>query len=164
MNQSFFFQPSVSCKSSTSSRSVRGPAKKLKDGVKYNIDAIIPNGEPREPKKNVNKFILQCGVIVRDQILIFVRMEKGSKGRSRCYFCRPKSKDFLWESLMSHFTLPDHLTDADLEKVKKSALKKMAIAFNNHKKKYGPRMNKTERRLQNSREHWRRQEITRTLS
>jgi hypothetical protein len=35
---------------------------------------------------------------------------------------------------MSHFILPDHLTDADLEKVKKSALKKMAIAFNNHKK------------------------------
>ena len=35
---------------------------------------------------------------------------------------------------MSHFTLPDHLTDADLAKVRKSALKKMAIAFNNHKK------------------------------
>jgi hypothetical protein len=36
---------------------------------------------------------------------------------------------------MSHFTLPDHLTDTDREKVKKSALKKMAIAFNNHKKR-----------------------------
>jgi len=35
---------------------------------------------------------------------------------------------------MSHFTLPDHLTDADLANVRKSALKKMAIAFNNHKK------------------------------
>ena len=35
---------------------------------------------------------------------------------------------------MSHFTLPDHLTDAYLEKAKNSALKKMAIAFNNHKK------------------------------
>ena len=35
---------------------------------------------------------------------------------------------------MSYFTLPDHLTDADLEKVKNNALKKMAIAFKNHKK------------------------------
>ena len=36
---------------------------------------------------------------------------------------------------MSHFTLPDYLIDADMEKVKNSALKKMAIAFNNYKKR-----------------------------
>src|SRR3989337_3856223 len=35
---------------------------------------------------------------------------------------------------MSHFTLPDHFTDADVEKVNNAALRKMAIAFNNHKK------------------------------
>ena len=35
---------------------------------------------------------------------------------------------------MSHFTLPDYFTDADVQKVKDAALKKMAIAFNTHKK------------------------------
>ena len=36
---------------------------------------------------------------------------------------------------MSHFTLPKHLTDAEWEKVKKSALQKMATQFRNHKKR-----------------------------
>ena len=40
----------------------------------------------------------------------------------------------LWESLMEHFTLPNHFTDADVQKVKDAALRKMAIAFNTHKK------------------------------
>ena len=35
---------------------------------------------------------------------------------------------------MSHFTLPNHLINADLEKVENTTLKKLAIAFNNHKK------------------------------
>ena len=39
MNRSFFFQPSGSSKSS-GSRTVRGPNKKLKEGIKYNIEAI----------------------------------------------------------------------------------------------------------------------------
>ena len=34
---------------------------------------------------------------------------------------------------MEHFTLPDHFTDADVQKVKDAALRKMAIAFNNYK-------------------------------
>ena len=35
---------------------------------------------------------------------------------------------------MEHFALSDHFTDADVQKVKDAALRKMAIAFNNHKK------------------------------
>ena len=60
--------------------------------------------------------------------------KKAAKGDRDVTFVDQRAKDLLWESLMSHFTLPDHLTDADLEKVKNGALKKMAIAFNNHKK------------------------------
>ena len=45
-----------------------------------------------------------------------------------------RAKDLLWESLMEHFTLPDHFTYADVQKVKAAALRKMAIAFNTHKK------------------------------
>ena len=52
---------------------MRGPAKKLKEGVKYNIDAIKTDGEPILPKKNANKFIRQCGVLVKDQLPIFMQ-------------------------------------------------------------------------------------------
>ena len=57
-NQSFFFQPYGSSKSaSTGSRTKRGPGKKLKEGVKYNIDAIKTNVKPSTPKNIANKFI-----------------------------------------------------------------------------------------------------------
>ena len=36
---------------------------------------------------------------------------------------------------MSHFTLPEHFSDAQWEKVKKCALKKMATQFCNWKKR-----------------------------
>ena len=35
---------------------------------------------------------------------------------------------------MERFTLPYYFTEADVEKVKGATLKKMAIAFNTHKK------------------------------
>ena len=66
-NRSFFFQPSGSSKSaSTDSRTKRGPGKKLKDGVKYNIDSVKPSGEPRSPKNIANKWTRQCGFLVKD--------------------------------------------------------------------------------------------------
>ena len=62
---------------------------------------------------------------------------------------------------MEHFTLPDHFTDADVQKVKDAALRKMAIAFNTHKKtvwadylegeKKTPEFKGT---LEKQREHW----------
>ena len=131
-------------------------------GVKYNIDAIKPNGEPDEPKKNAKKFIRQCGVIVRDQIPISVQeWNKPAKGDDGVSFVSKRAKDLLWESLMSHFTLPDHFRDAKLEKVKNSALKKMAIAFNNHKKNIwvayvnaGKKTPEFKGTLEKVRDHW----------
>ena len=35
---------------------------------------------------------------------------------------------------MEHFTLPDHFTEADVQKVKDAAFRKMAVAFKNHKR------------------------------
>ena len=62
---------------------------------------------------------------------------------------------------MAHFTLPDHLTDEEREKVKKSALKKMAIAFKNHEKriwaKYQADRKKTpafKGTLEKAKDHW----------
>ena len=62
---------------------------------------------------------------------------------------------------MEHFTLPDHFTDADVEKVKDAALRKMAVAFKNHKirewAKYVNGGRKTpvfEGTLENQSAHW----------
>ena len=134
MNRSFFFQPSGSSKSSGNRK--RGSNKKLKEGVKYNIEAIKPNGEPLAPKKIADKFIRQCGVLVKDQLLISLQeWREPAKPRPGVTFVNDRQKLLLWETLMEHFTLPDHFTDADVEKVKDAALRKMAVAFNNHKKR-----------------------------
>ena len=62
---------------------------------------------------------------------------------------------------MEHFTLPDHFTEADVQKVKDAALRKMAVAFNNHKKsiwaKYvegGKKTPEFKGTLEKQREHW----------
>jgi hypothetical protein len=134
----------------------------LQPGIKYNIDAIKSNGEPLEPRKNAIKFTRQCRVIVRDQIPISVQeWKKPAKGDPRVTFVDERAKDLLWESLMSHFTLPDNLTDADLKKVRKSALKKMAIAFNTHQSniwkayiKAGKQTPEFKETLEKARDHW----------
>ena len=79
-NRPFFFQPSGSSKpASTDSRTKRGPGKNLKDGVKYNIDSMKANGEPLMPKNIANKFICQCGVLVKDQLPISIQEWKEPK-------------------------------------------------------------------------------------
>ena len=62
---------------------------------------------------------------------------------------------------MENFTLPDHFTDVEVEKVKDAALRKMAVAFKNHKirewAKYVKGGRKTpvfEGTLENQRAHW----------
>ena len=109
-----FFQPSGSSKSS-GKRTKRGPNKKLKEGVKYNIEAIRPNGEPFAPKKIADKFVRQCGVLVKDQLPISLQeWREPSKPRPGVTFVDGRQKQLLWETLMEHFTLPDHFTDADV--------------------------------------------------
>ena len=107
----------------------------MKQGVKYNIEAIKTDGEPLAPKNIANKFVRQCGVLVKDQLLISIQeWKEPAKKRPDLTFVDDRAKSTLWESLMEHFTLPDHFTDADVQKVKADALRKMAVAFNNHKK------------------------------
>src|SRR4051812_9760207 len=62
---------------------------------------------------------------------------------------------------MEHFTLPDHFTEADVQKVKDVAFRKMAVAFKNHKRcewqKYVKGGRKTpvfEGILENQSAHW----------
>ena len=124
-----FFQPSGSSKSS-GKRTKRVPNKKLKEGVKYNIEAFKPNGEPLAPKKIADKFVRQCGVLVKDQLPIKLQeWREPAKPRPDVTFDDKNQKDLLWEMLMEHFTLPDHFTDADVEKGKDAALRKMAVSY-----------------------------------
>ena len=156
-----FFQPSGSSKSS-GKRTKRGPNKKLKEGVKYNIEAIKPNGEPLAPKKIADKFIRQCGVLVKDQLPIPLQeWREPAKPRPDLTFDDDGQKVRLWETLMKHFTLPDYFTKADVDQVKCAALKKMAIAFNTHKKTVWANYLAAERKtpefkgtLEKQRDHW----------
>jgi hypothetical protein len=74
-------------------------------------------------------------------------------------------KDRLWESLIPHFTLPAteslELAEAQKEKVREWALKKMAAQFNNHKKRLWNAYVKADRQAleftgpnENLRDHW----------
>ena len=156
-----FFQPSGSSKSS-GKRTKRGPNKKLKEGVKYNIEAVRPNGEPLAPKKIADKFVRQCGVLVKDQLPISIQEWKEPKTkRPGVTWVDGRAKEDLVKSLMEHFTLPDHFTEADVKKVKAAALKKMAIAFNTHKKTVWANYLAAERKtpefkgtLEKQRDHW----------
>ena len=91
----------------------------MDDEIKFNIDVIREDGEPIAPKKNADKFTTQCGVFVRDQIPINIQeWNKPKEGRGFS-FADQRAKDTLWETLISHFNLPESLTDHQREKVKK---------------------------------------------
>ena len=131
-----------------------GTGKKLKEGVKYNIDSIKASGEPLTPKNIANKFVRRCGVLVKDQLPIKLQeWREPAKPRPDVTFVDKNQKDLLWDTLMEHFTLPDHFAEADVQKVKDAALRKMAVAFKNHKNREWDKYVKGGRKFQYSREH-----------
>ncbi|KAM0900935.1 hypothetical protein ACQ4PT_020321 [Festuca glaucescens] len=131
-------EPSGSSNSSVKSK--RGLTKKLSDGVRFNIVEIDQNGRPTAPDKAAKLFISQCGVIVRDCILITVREWHKPKGEAEAgHYVDDVAKNNLWRRLMAYFNLPleenvDRARQME-ETVKEFALKKMAELFKNHKKR-----------------------------
>ena len=99
---------------------------------------------------------------MKDQLPISIQeWKKPAKERPDLTFVDDTQKLLLWETLMEHFTLPDHFTEADVQKVKDAALRKMAVAFKNHKirewAKYVNGGRKTpvfEGTLENQSAHW----------
>ena len=106
----------------------------LQEGVKFNIDVISLSGVPVGPKSHADKFVGQCGVIVRDQIPISTQEWHKPKEGRLVSFVDERAKNRLWDTLISHFTLPEGLTERKVENVKQAALKKMAIQFQTWKK------------------------------
>jgi len=109
----------------------------LGDNQRFLIEEVAEDGEPLAPAVNVIFFVNQCGVVVRDNIPISIREWHKPKGDDDggVSFVDQISKDELWNTLMSHFNLPQDLSDGMKLKVKQWALKKMATQFQSFKKK-----------------------------
>jgi hypothetical protein len=106
--------------------------------ARFKIEEVAEDGEPIAAAKNAKLFVSQCGVIVRDNIPITVREWRKPKVDGVSYV-EDRSKEDLRNTLMAHFTLPeevDPLNKVIKRKVRAWALKKMAVQFNNHKKRF----------------------------
>ena len=75
------------------------------------------------PKKIADNFVRQCGALVKDQLPIKLQeWRELAKPRPDVTFVDKNQKDLLWDTLMEHFTLPDHFTEADLQKSRRLLL------------------------------------------
>ena len=115
---------------------------------RLSIDEIAANGKPMEPKEHATKFVNQCGVIARDTIPITIQeWNKPTKSGAGVSYVDDRAKDDLWNKLMANFNLPPDYNEIDADgtpipgglerrlRVKEFALKKMAEAFRNYKKR-----------------------------
>ena len=80
----------------------------LADHQRFTIDEVAEDGKPIAPAKNAKLFVSQCGVIVRDSIPITIREWNNQKADGVSYV-EDRSKDMLWNTLMTNFTLPKEL-------------------------------------------------------
>jgi hypothetical protein len=81
-------------------------------------------------QKIKDKFVSQCGGIVRDDVPIKYREWK--RKPSNPYVVPDSVKDQLWNDVLKHFRLPDSV---DAKLVKGWTLAKMTTQFQNFKKK-----------------------------
>jgi hypothetical protein len=107
----------------------------------YTFEVILPTGEPKLPKKVVDTFKKQCGVLVRDHVPISVREWNKRKGADDSEYVAETYRESLWNDLMAHFNLPeceDEVAARQLRaKVKQWTLKKMTERLQVWKKNYG---------------------------
>jgi hypothetical protein len=78
----------------------------LEEYERYRIEEISEDGEPIAPAAHASKFTRQCGVLVRDNILITLREWKKTKTELVKYV-RNRLKNILRKKLMVNFTLPE---------------------------------------------------------
>jgi hypothetical protein len=78
----------------------------LTDHQHFTIDEVLFDGEPLLPKSVANKFITQCGVLVRDMVSINIQewnKPKPAKGDGVSYVSKIV-KDKLWENCSFHIS------------------------------------------------------------
>jgi hypothetical protein len=94
----------------------------------YQITEVSDDGQPCAPKKIKDKYVSQCGAIVRDNVPISYREWKGKADNPHVV---PDSvKNLLWDEILKHFTLPKGVVPAN---VKHWTLTKMATQFHKFK-------------------------------
>jgi hypothetical protein len=111
------------------------------------IDVIDDEGKPVEPKEHLKKFVNQCGVVVRDNILITLQeWNEPKKAHFGYTFVDKRSKKHAWRKLMENFILPHEYNKKYADgnenpggherrrKVKRFALMKMGEALWTFKK------------------------------
>ena len=103
------------------------------DNERFKIEEVAADGKPIRPAQNANRFISQCGVIVRDSIPISIQEWNKPKADGVTYV-DDRSKEMLWNTLMTNFTLPPEVDPNNKvieRKVKAWTLKKMDAQFCN---------------------------------
>ena len=107
----------------------------LKGEGRLALTAFKANGEPEHPKDFCRKFTSQAGVIVRDHVPISIQeWHKPKNAESGASYVNETMKTFLWDTLMTKFSLPEDMTEGQKNKVKEWTWKKMAIQFQSWKK------------------------------
>ena len=92
---------------------------------RFIISHVSELGEPLQHREHARKFVNQCGVLVRDNILIHIREWKKSTEDLLVSYAPNREKDQLWNDLTAHFELPGKTE----ELFKSYAMKKMATQF-----------------------------------
>ena len=102
----------------------------MRPDEKFEISEISRSGEPIAPIRTKNAFVNQCGVLVRDKILITIQQWfKPATEDPELSYVNDMQKNDLWTELKSNFTQPP---EDDPEKpvkeqlIKSFALKRMA--------------------------------------
>ena len=105
------------------------------DDARLSIDIVADDGKPLKPEDNYRKYVSQCGFLVRDTIPITIaEWNKPKKASDGASYVEQRIKDLLWDTLLTHFSLPQGLPEKKKAKVKEWTLKKMAIQFQSWKK------------------------------
>ena len=102
----------------------------MRSDERFEITAIACDGKTIEPIRTRDAFHAQCGVLVRDKILISIQQWLKPKNEDPgVSYVSNMQKEDLWTLLKENFTLPP---EEDPEKpvkdqlIKSHALKKMA--------------------------------------
>jgi hypothetical protein len=82
------------------------------DNVRLTNELVSLLGKPLLPTATANVFVSQCGIVVRDKIPITVQEWNKPAKEDVVNFVHNRSKEVLWESLMSHFIQPVLETEA----------------------------------------------------
>ena len=87
------------------------------------IDEVCIKGKPEKPEGIYNKYVAQCGVLVRDMIPITIaEWNKPVKANIVASYVDKRAKDLLWDTLLESFSLPVGLEEKKKDKVKQWTL------------------------------------------